>query len=82
MTLPKAAAAALSLAIAAFLGGCAGDPPDGPGHCPQVRQYTPSEEKAITRAMQALPPDNPLVNAMLDYEELRDEARLCTHARQ
>jgi hypothetical protein len=82
MTSSKVAAVALSFATVAFLSACADDAADGPGHCPQIRTYTPAEEKAITRAMQALPPDNPLVNAMLDYEELRDEARLCARARR
>jgi hypothetical protein len=82
MKFPRiAAAAALPLAFVIGLGGCADDA-EGPGHCPQVRAYSPSEEKAITRAMQALPPDNPLFGAMQDYEELRDEARLCTHSRR
>lgn len=72
------AVATLPLALGASLAGCANDPSQATtGPCPQVREYSPAEEKAITQAMQKLPPDHPLVNAMLDYEELRDEARLC-----
>jgi hypothetical protein len=50
---------------------------DAVGGCPKIRDYTAAEEQAITRAMQALPPNSPLLGAMLDYEELRDEVRAC-----
>ena len=73
-------AAALAFATAALLASCSRAPTDSAEpawRCPQVRDYSPTEEKAITKAMQSLPPDHPLVNAMLDYEELRDQARQC-----
>lgn len=82
-TIAAWAAPALLAAILP-LAGCSDPPPRpiviGVGNCPSIREYTPTEERAITKAMQALPPDNPLLNAMLDYEDLRDQARICRHA--
>jgi hypothetical protein len=45
--------------------------------CPQPVHYSDIEIKAISAALRALPDDNPLQQAMSDYENERDNLRIC-----
>jgi hypothetical protein len=45
--------------------------------CPQPVHYSDAEIKAISAALRALPDSNPLQQAMSDYEEERDNLRIC-----
>lgn len=60
-------------AAALMLASCATAPPDAPPPaCPPVKAYSQSEQNALAVAIAALPPDNPLIGATLDYGRLRD----------
>jgi hypothetical protein len=45
--------------------------------CPQPVHYSDAEIKAISAALRALPDNNPLQQAMSDYENERDNLRIC-----
>ena len=45
--------------------------------CPEPVHYSDAEIKAITAALRALPDNNPLQQAMSDYEDERDNLRIC-----
>jgi outer membrane murein-binding lipoprotein Lpp len=45
--------------------------------CPQPVNYDDATIKQITAALKALPPDNVLHQAMDDYEDERDDLRIC-----
>jgi hypothetical protein len=45
--------------------------------CPKPVAYDDATITKITRALRALPPDNVLHRAMDDYEDERDELRIC-----
>jgi hypothetical protein len=45
--------------------------------CPPLKSYTPDEQLQMAAALQALPQDNPLVQAMEDYGQLRKTVRAC-----
>lgn len=75
----KAGLRAAGLAALIGLAGCAGA--SGPGatacRCPQPVHYSDAQIKAITAALRALPDNNPLQQAMSDYEDERDNLRIC-----
>jgi hypothetical protein len=45
--------------------------------CPKPVAYDDATITKITQALRALPPDNVLHRAMDDYEDERDELRIC-----
>jgi hypothetical protein len=45
--------------------------------CPPPVHYSDAEIKAISAALRALPDNNPLQQAMSDYENERDNLRIC-----
>lgn len=45
--------------------------------CPKPVTYDDATIKKITMALRALPPDNVLHQAMDDYEDERDDLRIC-----
>ena len=45
--------------------------------CPKPVTYDDATIKKITQALRALPPDNVLHRTMDDYEDERDELRIC-----
>jgi hypothetical protein len=54
--------------------------PIGPhmvSRCPVPVAYDDATEKKIQAALEALPPDNILHKAMIDYEAERDNLRMC-----
>jgi hypothetical protein len=51
--------------------------PDQLCRCPQPVHYSDAEIKAISAALRALPNNNPLQQAMSDYENERDNLRIC-----
>jgi hypothetical protein len=54
--------------------------PMGPhlvARCPVPIAYDDATEKKIQAALEALPPDNILHKAMIDYEAERDNLRMC-----
>lgn len=73
---PNLAAAAVAAALIAS--GCSGTRPDATAcRCPKPVHYDDATLKQITKALQALPPDNVLHQAMTDYEYERDDLRFC-----
>ena len=50
---------------------------DGLCRCPQPVHYSDAEIKAISAALRALPDNSPLQQAMSDYEDERDNLRIC-----
>ena len=66
-------AAAMSLL---FLAGC-GSAVSTACQCPKPVAYDDATLTKITQALRALPPDNVLHRAMDDYEDERDELRIC-----
>ena len=67
-----AAFAALSLSIA----GCA-TARHPAAQCPQVVKYSDAQLDAIQKSINRLPPNDALRSAMQDYENLRDDSRVC-----
>jgi hypothetical protein len=59
-----------------FLAGCGSAVPTA-CQCPKPVAYDDATIKKITQALRALPPDNVLHRAMDDYEDERDELRIC-----
>jgi hypothetical protein len=49
----------------------------GLGRCPQPVHYSDAQIKAISAALRSLPDNNPLQQAMSDYENERDNLRIC-----
>ena len=45
--------------------------------CPKPVAYDDATIRKITMALRALPPDNVLHQAMDDYEDERDDLRIC-----
>jgi type IV pilus biogenesis protein CpaD/CtpE len=82
-------AAGLAAVLSAAAGGLAGcasapagagsaGPAAGPAcRCPPPVHYSDAEIKAISAVLRALPQDNPLQQAMSDYENERDNLRIC-----
>lgn len=87
----KAGLCATGLAALAGLAGCAHSPGtvapfsaaiaketrEGLCRCPQPVHYSDAQIKAISAALRALPDNNPLQQAMSDYEDERDSLRIC-----
>jgi hypothetical protein len=70
--------ALLITASVLLLAGCAAMPAAAPvAQCPPVKVYSQAEQDALATAVAALPPENPLIGAMLDYGRLRAAARAC-----
>jgi hypothetical protein len=71
--------AGISLAAAMilfFLAGC-GSAASTACQCPKPVAYDDATITKITQALRALPPDNVLHRTMDDYEDERDELRIC-----
>jgi hypothetical protein len=68
-----------ALAVVLTISGCVG-PKSVACQCPQPISYDDGTIKKITAALRALPPDNVLHEAMDDYEEERDDLRICIAA--
>lgn len=64
--------------LSALLGtsGCS-IAPSSACHCPKPVAYDEPTLQKISQALRALPSDNILQQAMQDYENERDELRLC-----
>jgi hypothetical protein len=88
----KAGLCAAGLAALLGLAGCAHDASTGALHpstaapkqvrgrlcrCPEPVHYSNAQIKAISAALRALPDNNPLQQAMSDYEDERDNLRIC-----
>jgi hypothetical protein len=73
-TLLAGAFAVLTLALA----GC-NTPVRRPVPCPSVVNYSDAQLTAIQQSIDKLPKEDPLRDAMRDYETLRDDARYCTN---
>lgn len=87
----KAGLCAAGLAALLGLAGCAPSPApatpfsaaiaketrEGLCRCPQPVHYSDAQIKAISAALRALPGNNPLQQAMSDYEDERDSLRIC-----
>lgn len=61
------------------LAGCAIHAPvTSPAICPEVKKFTPAEQRSMADALDALPATNP-INSMLapNWEQMRDDARAC-----
>ena len=71
-------AAAMSLL---FLAGC-GSAVSTACQCPKPVAYDDATITKITQALRALAPDNVLHRAMDDYEDERDELRICLAGRR
>ena len=70
--------------VVAFAGalvasGCAGGATDrqAASRCPKPIAYDEATLKKIQAALEKLPPDNILHQAMVDYENERDDLRFC-----
>jgi hypothetical protein len=59
-----------------FLAGC-GSAASTACQCPKPVAYDDATITKISQALRALPPDNVLHRAMDDYEDERDELRIC-----
>jgi hypothetical protein len=68
---------AVALGIVTLSGCAATVPPVVTVACPPVRSYTLAQEQQLGAAVQALPPDSPLIPAMEDYGAMRKVARAC-----
>lgn len=88
----KAGLCAAGLAALLGLAGCAHDTGAGAARrsaaapkqvrgglcrCPEPVHYSNAQIKAISAALRALPDNNPLQQAMSDYEDERDNLRIC-----
>lgn len=59
------------------VGGC-----DAPGACvlcPHVRTIPPAAQKTLALELQPLAADSQIVQSLIDYKLMRDEARRCAH---
>ena len=66
----------VTLAAVLLLSGCANTRTTA-CRCPQPVHYDDQTIKKITAALRALPADNVLHQAMDDYEDERDDLRIC-----
>lgn len=77
----RAGSVALSvLATALFLAACGsgGADPERAAHkCPVPVHYTKQQLDDIQKALEKLPKDSILLQAMQDYEQERDDLRFC-----
>ena len=64
------------LAAMVFVAGCS-SPRSTACQCPRPVTYDDATIKQITAALKALPQDNVLHRAMDDYEDERDDLRIC-----
>jgi uncharacterized lipoprotein YajG len=64
------------LTAMALVAGCS-SPQSTACRCPQPVSYDDATIKQITAALKALPPDSVLHRAMDDYEDERDDLRIC-----
>jgi hypothetical protein len=64
-----------------FLAGC-GSALSTACQCPKPVAYDDATITKITQALRALAPDNVLHRAMDDYEDERDELRICLAGRR
>lgn len=73
--------ASLALFAALALAGCsgagAGSNDRAERKCPVPVRYTKQQYDEIQKALQALPKDSILLQAMQDYEQERDDLRFC-----
>ncbi|HUO22684.1 MAG TPA: hypothetical protein VMU59_09240 [Caulobacteraceae bacterium] len=73
-------AAMAAAATTALLAGCT-TLPVAVAECPAIKTYTPAQDAALADALAALPDGSPLAGAMIDYGQLRAEARACAAAK-
>lgn len=66
----------VALAAVCLVAGCANTRTTA-CRCPQPVNYDDATIKKITAALRALPQDNVLHQAMDDYEDERDDLRIC-----
>ena len=66
----------VALAAVSLVTGCANTRATA-CRCPQPVNYDDATIKKITAALRALPQDNVLHQAMDDYEDERDDLRIC-----
>jgi len=59
-----------------LMAGCS-SPQSTACRCPQPVNYDDATIKQVTAALKALPPDSVLHRAMDDYEDERDNLRIC-----
>jgi len=71
-----AAKSAAAIIAALVLAACSGAGSTA-CQCPRPVAYDDATIEKITAALRALPPDNVLHQAMDDYEDERDDLRLC-----
>jgi hypothetical protein len=64
------------LVATVLVASCSGPQPTA-CRCPQPVSYDDATIKQITAALKALPPDSVLQRAMDDYEDERDDLRIC-----
>ena len=67
----------LAAAMIIFLQAGCGSAVSTACQCPKPVAYDDATITKITHALRALPPDNVLHRAMDDYEDERDELRIC-----
>ena len=58
---------------------CACASPIGVG-CLKLKTYTPDEQRAQANAEEALPQDSPLIEPLLEWENLRHQTKACLGA--
>jgi hypothetical protein len=66
----------VALIFSLFVSGCTGMTSTA-CKCPKPVAYDDATIRKITMALRALPPDNVLHQAMDDYEDERDDLRIC-----
>jgi hypothetical protein len=75
--MPRNAIIGTALA-ASFLALAACAPPrQGKIECPRIHEYSDTQLDAIQKSINALPQDDALRSAMQDYEDMRDDTRVC-----
>lgn len=73
-----------ALVGALILAACATHPAPQPvalSACPPLPVYSPARQKALSDALKALDPSNPLNGMVVDYERMRDADRACLGAK-
>ncbi len=45
--------------------------------CPHVKNWTSLEQHDLLESEKKLPPESPLIDALIDYKRLRNEAKAC-----
>lgn len=71
---------ALVLALSVGVAAC-GTVPAAKLTCLPLKAYTPQEQGRLAVAVAALPPGSDLIQAMLDYQRMRDADRACAAAK-